>query len=150
MEINVRIVKKYEIILSSPGTGNRGTLYFLFSHFPIPHSFQSQSPIPVPNPSTQSQYQSQYPIPVPNPSTQSQSPVPNPRPRPKPSPSPSPSRLTKIVNMNVEVSRVILRVPGDGHQPPLHQGGAQTDQALPRHTVLHRWSVPGLHPLETD
>ena len=50
-----------EIILSSPGTGNRGTLYFLFSHFPFSHSpFPiPYSPIPVPNPSTQSQAQSQ-------------------------------------------------------------------------------------------
>ena len=49
-----------EIILSSPGTRNRGTLYF-----PIPFSH--------------------FHFPIPN--SPSQSPVPNPRPRPSPSPS---------------------------------------------------------------
>ena len=60
------------IILSSPGTGNRGTLYF-HSHFPIPIF--------------------PFPFPIPNSPSPSQSPVPNPRPRP----SPSPSRLTIII-----------------------------------------------------
>ena len=41
------------ILLSSPGTGNRGTLYFPFFHIPI-HHFPIPFPIPhslVPNPS---------------------------------------------------------------------------------------------------
>ena len=50
------------IILSSPGTGNRGTLYFPFPfshfHFPIPIS-HSKFPIPIPIPSSQSQAQAQ-------------------------------------------------------------------------------------------
>ena len=40
------------IILSSPGTGGRGTLYF---PFPFSHS---QFPIPIPSPQSQAQSQS--------------------------------------------------------------------------------------------
>ena len=39
------------------------------------------------------------------------------------------------------MSGVYLCDPGYGHQSPLDQGGAQADQALPRHTLLHRRSV---------
>lgn len=60
--------------------------------------------------------------------------------------------VTKIMvrTLSIKMSRGYLRVPGHGHQPPLHQGGAQTDQALPRHTLLHRRSVEWRPPLETD
>ena len=45
------------IILSSPGTGGRGTLYF---PFPFSHSqFPSPSPVPIPSPQSQAQAQSQ-------------------------------------------------------------------------------------------
>ena len=59
--------------------------------------------------------------------------------------------VTKIMvrKLSIEmlkISRVNPRVSGDGHQPPLHQGGAQTDQALPRHPVLHRRSVAVASP----
>ncbi len=56
------VVVACEIILSSPGTGGRGTLYFpfLFSHshfpFPIPNS---HFPFPIPQSQAQSQAQAQ-------------------------------------------------------------------------------------------
>ena len=49
--------------------------------------------------------------------------------------------VTKIMvrTFSIKMSRDYLP-PGYGHQPPLDQGGAQTYQALPRHTLLHRRS----------
>ena len=51
--------------------------------------------------------------------------------------------VTKIMvrTLSIKMSGVYLCDPGYGHQPPLDQGGAQADQALPRHTLLHRRSV---------
>jgi len=43
-------VVAHEIILSSPGTGGRGTLYF-HSHFPFPSPIPIPIPIPILNPS---------------------------------------------------------------------------------------------------
>ena len=48
--------------------------------------------------------------------------------------------MVRYCQYNCREYNCVLRVPGDGHQPPLDQGGAEADQALPRHPLLHRRS----------